>query len=383
MKRFLRRALLVVLAPLCVIGALELLVVLWGFEYPPEISPILLPLPEGKVDGKLLHRRDVHELWCPIPGATVPWGRDAIDAAGFRGPELPPAKEPGVVRIAALGDSSTFGHSVEWDQTWCALLPGLLAEQGVRAESINAGVIGSTVRQGLERWRRRVQPLHPDVVVAAYGAVNEHVPAIVLPDARLIEKGLFEQSPWVVEVQRLRRDLRLLHFFAYCADSLRGGREQLRAAAHQRELWKSHHADEAGRIDWPGDRRVSVADFGADLRELARLVEADGGRLVLLAMPRRPSVYRTAPVVEKYTEETFTAGRAAGVPVVDGKAAFAQAIADGATYPDLFADNYHPTPFGHEKLARVLVPEVLRAAGRAPAPGSSPDAAPAAAHGER
>ena len=113
--RWIQRCALALVAPLCFLGLAELAVVASGFRYPALKSPISLPLPEGEVDGRFLHERDAHELWRPVAGAVVPWGRDTINADGMRGPAVARAKAPGVVRIAALGDSSTFGFGVHYE----------------------------------------------------------------------------------------------------------------------------------------------------------------------------------------------------------------------------------------------------------------------------
>lgn len=364
MKRVLKKLGISLAATLALCGIGEILLVLSGFEYPPHVSPILLPLPEGRVDGRLLHERNVEQLWRPIPGATVPWGGDEVNADGMRGPLVAREKRPGVVRIAALGDSSTFGHSVSVDETYCAQLPAELAARGIEAETLNAGVVGFTVRQGIARYQDLVRDFHPDVVIAAFGSVNEHVPAIVRSDALLIEKGMFDQEPWRVEAMRLRRDLKLAHLAAFLSDELRGGRDSFLTEQNARDLWKSKNADRVGEPDWEGERRVSVDDFGRFLCELRSLVEADGARFVLLNLARKPGLLRTTPVVQLYSDKLLEVAAADGIPVVDGRALFGAALGKGATYPELFADNFHPTRQGHAILAQGLADEIARVLGR-------------------
>ena len=43
---------------------------------------------------------------------------NAVNAQGFRGPEAPLSKPPGEFRLLALGDSTTFGTSVAWQEAW-------------------------------------------------------------------------------------------------------------------------------------------------------------------------------------------------------------------------------------------------------------------------
>jgi lysophospholipase L1-like esterase len=89
-----------------------------------------------------------------------------IDSLGFRGPEVSPAKAPGVYRIVALGDSATFGpHEVECAYPY--LLPDLLAPR--QTEVVNAGVEGYRSDRALAHLQRDVMPLHPDLVTVFIG----------------------------------------------------------------------------------------------------------------------------------------------------------------------------------------------------------------------
>jgi hypothetical protein len=65
---------------------------------------------------------DPAQLWVPKPGVEVPYGSaegERINSKGFRGPERG-ERRPGVLRVFALGDSSTFGMGVPYPDTWCA-----------------------------------------------------------------------------------------------------------------------------------------------------------------------------------------------------------------------------------------------------------------------
>lgn len=362
-KTWILRLALAFLAPLAFVGVLEIVVVLVGFDYPADASPIALPLPEGEVDGRSLHVRDGYELWKPVPGALVPWGRDAINASGFRGPELAREKTPGVLRIATLGDSSTFGYGVRYEECWSAQLVQRLAERGVPAECIDAGVIGSTVRQGLERYARNVREFHPDIVVAAFGVTNESVASIQKPDAVLIASLAFETNKWGRFTERLREQCKLAHVVAWWIDEARGGRAEIQRRARERRSWIGHNLKSIGDPAWEGERRVSVGEFESCLRELERRVSNDGARLVLLAPPRQTAAVREKPVLALYTEKTLAVARAEKLDVVDGRAALA---AEGAEYDALFLDYYHPTVEGHRRLSLAIADAVLASASALP-----------------
>ena len=65
----------------------------------------------------------------PRPGASMKgYARNlTINRWGFRGRDFPKTKPPGVTRIAAVGDSTTFGMEASSDETvWVARMTDLL-----------------------------------------------------------------------------------------------------------------------------------------------------------------------------------------------------------------------------------------------------------------
>ncbi|MBK7875932.1 MAG: SGNH/GDSL hydrolase family protein [Planctomycetes bacterium] len=350
-SRVLARAALAIVTPLAFAGLTELAVVASGFEYPPDTSPISVFVPEGEVEGKKLHERDARELWRPVSGALVPWGRDVLGGDGFRGPELEREKTPGTLRVATLGDSSTFGFGVRFDECWAAQVARELVDRGLRAEVLDAGVIGATVRMGLERWSARVREFAPDVVVLAYGAVNEHAASIGQPDDVLVRELAFQRGAFGGFAERLRAESRLVQLVAWWLDEARGGRAKLEQDRREARAWIARNQADIGRTDWRGERRVSVEEYARFLRELVERVRADGARVVLLAPGRQSVVEQEKPVLLEYTRATVDAARELGVPLVDGRAAMG---ASGAEYDALYLDHYHPTPEGHRRLARAL-----------------------------
>jgi lysophospholipase L1-like esterase len=89
---------------------------------------------------------------------------------GYRTAPFATARAPGVIRIACLGDSSTFGMNVEEADAYPSRLARLLdRDHPGRFEVLNLGVPGYSSRQGLEQLRREVLALDPDVVIFAFG----------------------------------------------------------------------------------------------------------------------------------------------------------------------------------------------------------------------
>lgn len=91
------------------------------------------------------------------------------NAAGFRATrEYSPSPPPGVLRLAAFGDSFTHASGVANPVSWAAQLerrtPGL--------EVLNFGIPGSAPDQALLRYRREGIGYHPHVVLLGFMSEN-------------------------------------------------------------------------------------------------------------------------------------------------------------------------------------------------------------------
>src|ERR1041384_6578535 len=114
--------------------------------------------------------------WLPPEFRANPVWRIALNSEGFRTAPFDVVKRPGVLRIACIGDSWTFGMNVDQNETYPARLAALLnAESSAEkkaAEVINFGILGFTSFQGLQLLKTRVLALHPDVLVVGF-AMND------------------------------------------------------------------------------------------------------------------------------------------------------------------------------------------------------------------
>jgi lysophospholipase L1-like esterase len=108
------------------------------------------------------------------------------NAFGMRDRPVSREKQAGVLRIACLGDSSTFGYNVEQDETYPRRLQALLdAEYPGKFEVLNFGVPGYTSLHGLETLKHRALAFHPDVVTFAFGTNDRFWHGPVTTGARL------------------------------------------------------------------------------------------------------------------------------------------------------------------------------------------------------
>lgn len=100
------------------------------------------------------------------PGYTIP-GEVTINSHGYRGEEFALEKPPGTYRIVALGGSTTYGISLNDDETYPYYLQRELRKRlGTdKIEVINAGLVSATTAESLARFLLKIVPLEPDMVI--------------------------------------------------------------------------------------------------------------------------------------------------------------------------------------------------------------------------
>lgn len=105
-------------------------------------------------------------------GAVGPGGVgvNSINSLGFRGPEISLKKTKDVIRILAIGGSTTYGAGVNNDQTWPAILQKQLNNTlNIQVEVINAGVCGYLSDHHLFRIKNEFTQLKPDLFIIMMG----------------------------------------------------------------------------------------------------------------------------------------------------------------------------------------------------------------------
>ena len=86
-----------------------------------------------------------------------------INSLGLRERELNP--DPGVFRIAAIGDSYTYGWGVEAEQGWLRLLEKNLRDRGYNVETINLGKPGAGPPNYAETAEKALPVVQPNLVL--------------------------------------------------------------------------------------------------------------------------------------------------------------------------------------------------------------------------
>jgi lysophospholipase L1-like esterase len=143
-----------------------------GWPYPLVFFDADTPTPRYvfKPNVRVVWRRD---RFIPArPGETPYWSSNSW---GFRNPEFAVKKPSGVIRIVALGSSTTEGSQAD-NETYPYYLQRDFDRMfpGKKIEVINAGHHGQDIDDELAMLTRYVLPLHPDVVVFYEGAANNN-----------------------------------------------------------------------------------------------------------------------------------------------------------------------------------------------------------------
>ena len=152
-------------AALLALGGAETALRLGGFTYAPRQPTLWVPTVAGF--------QGTYEFF--IPTALAPpgyvWlaapGTPYTDRRGFRLPELPDRKEPGRIRIAFLGGSTTQGGYRPYPERTVALLNAAAGTN--RYEALNAACSSYSTHQSLIVLQRLVLDLEPDLVCLYHG----------------------------------------------------------------------------------------------------------------------------------------------------------------------------------------------------------------------
>ena len=314
LRRAVRRLLQVVISSLVTFLAAEL-VARVVFDPVPEHPGA----PEGATRRRAPEGPDIPAglQFVPRPGAVrtvvLPGHGDEpdqtlvyqINADGFRGERVPLERTPGVLRIAALGDSFTYGTGVEQPHTWPAQLERALEERlgEGSVEMLNWGVEAYNTRQeaAFLEWK---SPLwQPDLVIlcmyindasgesrgtdAAQGPKREPRWETTWIERLGLRSGVWPRGEERSSAQRvtneLRRASRLIDVLAHRAyRSLRG------------------RVTESGYVeDWQlGSAGLLMVEDG--LARAARAAERGGFELVVVLYPDLASLDADYPYAEAH-----------------------------------------------------------------------------------
>ncbi|MFM8410809.1 MAG: SGNH/GDSL hydrolase family protein [Alphaproteobacteria bacterium] len=308
---------------------------------------------------------DPRLIWIFRPGAAGTWQSDefiertTINSLGMRDREIEP-KRPGEMRVVAIGDSFTYGHGVQLEESWPKVLEEVLAA-GARAAGpvsvLNAGQPGYGIDQVFESFRLRRLGLEPDLVLVGLHSTDvtddADKPLFDLRDGRLVPVDVRWGWVWLQA-----RALDALPSWLRSSKLVRLALSSLRAVP---ALRGPAPRDPAALHAWQRDK--AVAEMAA-LRDLGR---ERGFRVAVVLMPsdwalRDPGWQPFGDVPERV--------RARGIPVLDDVHGFGAGFEEPLRL--FFPKDKHLTAEGNRVLA-LDVARFLREQGlldRAPASGA-------------
>ncbi|HET6204779.1 MAG TPA: GDSL-type esterase/lipase family protein [Planctomycetota bacterium] len=255
------------------------------------------------------------------PGTTI-GGRFPVLGNGFTSPPLRLASGAEGLRVACLGDSTTFGIGAGPVDAYPRRLSDALARAfgAERADVLNAGCPGYSSAQSLLEFSESVAPLRPSVLVAYLGSNNEFARASPRTDEEVLE-GL--RRPFA----RLLGASHLLRFLT----------SRLLLPARPSEPLPDFR------------ERVPLGRFEAHLVRLAADARRAEAAPLFIVPVYNPDRRAAVPVADAYASAVRRAAALEEVPALDPTAEFRSL----EPYP-LFAEPIHLGRAGHRLLAARL-----------------------------
>ena len=216
-------------------------------------------------------------------------GQDVkINSLGLRDREIPLTKSPGTYRILVLGDSTTFGWGVSFDDTASKILEKKLNAQQIpgyeRFEVINAGVGNYDTVQEVTYYKTRGRELHPDMVILVY-FINDPEP---VPR---------QKSIWLIDRSYL---------VAFLTNRLDG---VLRKTG-KRPGWKDYYAS------LYDDNKPGYQACKAALLDLAATTRENNTKLIVALLPELHEINNGYPFTTEH-QKIKDVVTPTGVPVLD------------------------------------------------------------------
>ena len=300
----------------------------------------------------------IWRAWARSQGLPEDAGVVENNALGMRDDPVG-ARQPGVARVLALGDSSVWGSGVRPEHRFTERL-----ESALPADVLNAGVSGYSTWQA-RAWLDRLADLEPDAVL------------LYLMNSDMNEARGGTDDAWFGSRWR-RQGAAGLQWSALAA-VLRLGVERMRPPNRPTpRVHVRHYADNLRALVAASAPAAVVAVIPPTVEDLRTppgrywpegAAEAQAWQREQAGLSLRPAWDVEQPVA--YRRALVLALQAEGVPIVDGPAVV-RAAAEQDAGP-WCVDAVHPSEAGHAALAAALAPVLQAALAGQPVEGGWPE----------
>jgi hypothetical protein len=345
--------------------------------------------------GGLQYQPDPQMGWLPKPGkykiTTPEFAVDAsINSLNMNDREFNQSDLALPYRILALGDSHTFAIGVSTMETWPKRLEARLFPKALDGVVWNAGVIGYSIGQYLERFRLLQPVVKPTLVLVGFSMATDLYDLIPPErggfvyggDADRIYFDLGDNGELVEKVyHRAARKAALAKQSTDVTISIRGYQLYRKLKRSRLAMWIAVHYHPNGRSLWPGTDTALKRQLSEDdkyrwllaerlLGKLVKEANAAGAKVVVVNIPYLAQVYDdvwtwsfgTQP--EKY-DRWIASRRLAqlckrvGAGYIDTTGAFAAAARQRNHWLHWHQDA-HPTPEGQDLISQVVAENLLK-----------------------
>lgn len=211
------------------------------------------------------------------------------NSIGMRGEEIPFKKPADTIRIIGLGDSSFFGHGVDFQSTWTMELQRQLSHRvdRKRVEVLNGAVPGWTTYQGLYFLKNTGLKFKPDFVIVAFN--ND-------PGLDITEEKYRNTNPHIIKkIQEAAYQSEIYMFILKMVKSnikLTNDKDNYFAKQIQQPNKKKKESELSDEDLVP---RISYEDYKNNILEFYKLSQEHGFILILVNMPVNLPFYDNIP----------------------------------------------------------------------------------------
>lgn len=294
-----------------------------------------------------------------LPGET-PLPNVTLNSEGFRGPEWTP-KEPGEIRLLAIGDSTVFGYGTPLEDSWPEQAARMLSKKtGRKVTAWNLGRIGMSTEGNLADLREFGDRIQPDVLLLGVGGWNDFQrfhESPTLTEAEVVAAGIFahqvEEAHSPLLASRFYQLWRARKWHAFDARNVK-----------LTEEWENSGVFAADAPDSIA-RRVPPAKFTANL---AAFCEWGAERKIplfyavgRLAEQKADAPFSAAryPIAERYRELVLSGVAACpGAHAVRSDEVLTSAL-QGMKPSELWWDHVHLTTKGNRMVAQAMADQLL------------------------